>query len=462
MLKNSGSLNSNSQNIAKSIPTNLAFTKRSNIFKRFYKKLRAHGYHHNLLVLMLRGASIPLRFILNWLGAYLYGPFVMGAFSTTRSFLDISITLAGLGSDKTMIRFLSYAYAKGKQTFINTFIALSTLLFTTSVIFGGLICIFSSAIANFYHQPEFSIFFKITGITIPAIVLLILVQQAYRASKHPYLATLFETALFNSLVMTAIILLFYSGYKTIGFHLGFLIGAGATLMLGIILLIKLNYSAISALQLNHIKKALQGIPNIFKVGLILAGVNVVYLILLNLDRLVLPKFASAEQVGIYYIATRTGMFIQLVSIAFLSITPPHISKMVMQKKANQLFNYVKQQTLFASILALLVLIVIYPFVPFLLKLFGHVYQQGTTIALLSMVATFALLVGSIPGQAIIIMNKHKALFKGLLIWLPIAVLLTWILGSSWGATGVILATIISAIAQSIIQWGIFVSGVKRL
>ena len=429
---------------------------------RTVRKLINKGYHHNILVFLLRGISIPIRFLLNWLGAYLYGPFVMGAFSTTRSFLDISITLAGLGSDKTMIRFLSHAYAKSKEKFINTFIALSILLFSTSVVFGGLIYIFSSTIANFYHQPNFAIFFKITGLTIPVLVLLILVQQAYRASKRPYLATLFETTIFNTLVIIAAVLLFYIGYKTTGFHLGFLIGTGITFLFGLVLLIKLNTRAIQKLNLTQIKATLHSIPNILKIGFVLAGVNVIYLILFNLDRLILPKFVDASQVGIYYIATRAGLFVQLISIAFLSITPPHISKMVIQKKGKELLHYVKQQTLFASILALLVLFLIYPFIPFILRLFGGVYQQGNSIAILSMFATFALLLGSIAGQAVIIMNEHKKLLIWLLIWLPFAVILTWEFAGIYGTIGVIIATLISAAAQSIIQWSIFVKGAAKL
>ena len=456
MLKSSVSSDNISKDINKTtqIKSSLIFSKPLNSLKSVYTKFKSRGYHHNLLVLILRGVSIPLRFILNWLGAYLYGPFVMGAFSTTRSFLDISITLAGLGSDKTMIRFLSHAYARNKEIFISTLIVLTILFFFTATIFGSLIYIFSNNIANFYHQPEFEMFFKITGITIPVIVLLILTQQAYRASKHPYLATLFETTIYNSLVIIAILLLFYTGYKTIGFHIGFLTGTGITFLLSIIILTSLNSEAIAKLNLKHIKQACQNTPNIIKVGIILTGINVIYLILFNLDRLLLPKFVNAQQVGIYYIATRAGMFVQLISIAFLSITPPHISKMVIKKQKKQLFNYVKQQTIFASILALLVVIIIYPFIPFLLKLFGHVYQQGYIIALISIFISFVIVIGSIAGQAIIIMNEHKTLFLLLLIWLPLAGLLTWILTRSYGQIGAITATLISATIQSIIHWSI--------
>ena len=424
---------------------------KSNVFGQSY-----------LMVTIFRGISVPVRYILNWLVARLYGAFVVGAFSTTRAFLDIIVVIAGFGADKTMIHMLGHAYVKGKKEFIKTFSFLLVIFGIVSVLAGGVVYWLAPFISNIYNKPQLTVFFQITAITIPVLLILILLQQAFRASKHPFWASAFETVLYNILVVLAIVVLYfvftdfsggiYSKYVKYGFHLGFLIATGLSMVFAFIVFMLVN--KFSFLDIVSALKTIDfhaGLARLLNIGWTLTLVNIVYLILLNLDRIILPKFVSTEQVGVYYIATKIGSFVQIISMAFLTITPPHISKII-RKSPEMLVDYIKKVTYKMGILTILAGLFAVVTAQFWLSLLGKDFVSGVTIVFALVIAMTFYNLGSIAGQAVILIGEHKKLLKGLLLVLFISIFVFYVLGSLFETSGIAVSVVFLMIMQAIVHW----------
>ncbi len=424
--------------------------------RRLYKK--------SIFILAVRSVSVPVRFLLNWLGAFLYGAVVMGAFSITRFFLDILVVVAGLGGDKVMIRFLAHS-SIDKNKFRKMFSALFVLYAFTAFLFATFVFFSSGIIASIYQKMWLVPFLKLTAITLPFLVLLIFVNQAFKAINKPLIATIIETTAYNALVLFFItIFAFYikGHYKIFGFHIGFWFGTLSVFVIALWILHKnLNYRFLSIKDgINYWlgKSGKDNIQKFLRVALPIFIISVSYLYLMNIDRIFLPKFVDGTNLGVYYIAGRVAGLLQIIGIGLLAITPAIIVKKLKRRGQKSAINFIFRMSLLAFILSLFALGVLILVVPFLLSLFGQVYGSALSYINYMLIGTLIFNIGIIAGQGVVLLDKQNLLMKNLLLGVVVATISGWFLTSHFGIIGGVWLFILAQAIISISNWLALLSG----
>ncbi|MBI2010619.1 MAG: oligosaccharide flippase family protein [Candidatus Chisholmbacteria bacterium] len=161
----------------------------------------------------------------------------------------------------------------------------------------------------------------------------------------------------------------------------------------------------------------------------------------RIDILLMGKFASSYETGIYSVASRLNTGFILVGSSFASVLTPKISRVIHQKEELQ-----RQILLIAKVVILLIIGIIAVALAstwFIPLIFGPVYQESVLVfQSLSLAAIFFAV--SIPANVSLLALGHSKLIGLLsLLQLVIVIVLGWLLIPSMGSYGAALALIIT-------------------
>lgn len=161
----------------------------------------------------------------------------------------------------------------------------------------------------------------------------------------------------------------------------------------------------------------------------------------RIDILLMGKFASAYETGIYSVAARLNTGFILIGSSFASVLTPKISRVIHQKEELK-----RQLLLVAKVIVLLSLGIIAVALAstwFIPLVFGSIYRESVLVfQSLSLAAIFFM--ASIPANVSLLALGHSK-WIGLLslLQLVIVVLLGWLLIPSLGSYGSALALIVA-------------------
>lgn len=308
-----------------------------------------------------------------------FGASVWGSFAIAFTVLRLARLIGNLGTDKSIVRFISQYNVKNnwfaiKDIYKKTFF----LLLINGLILGILLYLLSPIIAKrFFNNQELVYGFRILSFGVPFLLINSLNHTSLRGIKqikeHTFLR---ETSifLFSIIIGSTFIYLFNIQLNENFPHHIYLSGIIITTVLGIILWYtksgffipkKTNHSV----TINYLIK--------FSTPMLL---STSFLFIMGwIDTLMLGAMDTEKNVGIYNVCVRVSQIITFPLIAVNSIVAPKISEFFTSSQFSKLNKYVRNATklVFLTNFPLFLIIALFP--TFILKLFGEDFTIGINV-----------------------------------------------------------------------------------
>ncbi|MFW6285750.1 MAG: oligosaccharide flippase family protein [Nanoarchaeota archaeon] len=403
---------------------------------------------------LAKGTSINLIFaifasittlIFNILAANYFGPENFGFFSLVETILGLSIMLAGLGITNSILRYFTYyrETSKAKLKGYMEFIFLIPL--SLSFVVGILLFIFSGHITNFFNFPSiFSKFIQIIAIIIPFRMFSQITGKLFLSNKM-YLHTNISFNVINKLsLIVGILLIIY-------FNLEIII---LIYLLLIIAIIRFTYSFIIFVLykdkfLIKEKEKKKEYKNWFLFSLPLFFSGFMSFVYNWGDKIIIAKFLSPTELGIYSVAFSMAMFLYTIRSNMTNIFSPIISQKFAQKNYEEIKYLYKKGTNWIFSLTLPIFLVIIVFSKQIILLLYDKSYINAYIPL--MIISIGLLINIMFGlnqQILFAKGKTKSIFYNNIFIAGFNLILNLILIPLIGIIGAAIATSISFILQN--------------
>jgi len=268
-------------------------------------------------ILLGKGASSGLHVVL----ARFLGPAGYGLFALGRAVMNIGDTIAKLGTDVGVVRFVSKEDAAGNEheaaVIFRTALALATVgSATVSVaLFAG-----APLLNSFFDKAGFIPILRCFALALPAYSLLTVTTSILQARK--YIAEQQGIIRLLTPVLKIIIIggAFLLGWRLQGAIIAFGV-SGALSLLFALHIIKVKFPGLFStpwLSL-ELKRVLR-----YSLPVLLSGLGMV--LAMRVDRILLGALGTAKGVGVYNVAATIGINISVVKASFIPVLKPVLSE----------------------------------------------------------------------------------------------------------------------------------------
>lgn len=375
----------------------------------------------------------------------LFGSSSYGLFALALTLLQLLVMFFSLGIPSAFIAF-SGGFDSEEQ---NRGLLLKSykISFLTAIIPIILLLLFSQEIAFFYDKPDLTNFLKIVFASLIVFVFHEINVNYFLSIKkfltYGLLYFVFPNLFFLILVFIVNIVKLESSTIMLAYALSF----GLTVILGLGMAFrKASYKKISLQNIEILKKS---------IPMMISGF---FLILLNwTDVLMLGKFETEENIGIYNIAFKLGYLTLFFVTAMGSVIITEVSEKFYLKDFLGLKRTINRATQITIVLTLPIALLLISFSSFFLSFFGNEFIQGKwALILITLGALFNAMTGNVDqilnmtGNEITVRN---VMFIGFLV----NVILNFILIPLYGYEG----AAFSSLLVNVIVNSIFVLLIKK-
>lgn len=377
------------------------------------------------------------------------GASVWGSFAIAFTVLRVARLLGNLGTDKSIVRFVSqFSVNKNwlaiKDIYKKTFF----LLFFNGLILGSLLYLLSPLIANriFNNQGLIS-GFRILSLGVPFIMINSLNAASLRGIKHIKEFTfLRETSIFFFTLIIGVVVIYLFQFSINSFfpHYIYLSGIIITSILGVFIWYKqtgffISRETNSSVSVNYLIKF--SAPMLFSTS---------FLFIMGwIDTLMLGAMDTEKNVGIYNVCVRISQIVVFPLTAVNSIIAPKISEFFTASQFKKLNKYVRNGTklVFLTNFPIFLLIALFPV--FILNLFGGEFTIGVNVLYILMFGMFINTLSGSVGNFLNMTGNQKVFQNILLVAALLNVTLNLILIPIYSMVGAAIAN-----ATSLIIWNL--------
>ena len=306
--------------------------------------------------LIVRVSGTICGFFVSLLVARLSGAEGVGVYLLAMSFVVIASTIARCGLDDTVVRFIS-AHASGGEwgKVANVYTVAIKLVAATSLILGSALFYFADWVAvELLQKPFMRLPLQLSSVCILPLSLSLIHAECLRGLKRTK-ASEFVRVLGAPLLT---IVLLYPMFKLEG-----ILGAISAYLIAILLVSILGWMlwirASSPYNLVY-KKPLFNYPSkyIFKSSWPLFGVAITRLVMYQAGIVFLWVLASAEDVGLFGIATKISMLILFPLSAAMSVLAPKFSELHNQGEIRRLRELSQRSTRLVSVISIPMILIV--------------------------------------------------------------------------------------------------------
>lgn len=379
-------------------------------------------------IFIFKLSGMFLNFFVTLMITNLFGSPSYGLFSLALTIQQFLVMLFSLGIPSAFISFISNFDSEEKNKgFMLKSYKISFLIGIIPII---ILLLLSNQIALFYGKPDFDIYLKIS--------FSFLLFSVFHEININYFLSLNKFKLYGLLYFVIPNLLFLilvfafhhlslPNYTTI---LAYVLSISLTVLIS--LFISLNKRKIVKVDIKTKAILSKSIP------MMLSGF---FLILLNwTDVLMLGKFESEKNIGIYNIAFKLGCLTLFFVAAMGSLIIADVSRLYNQKDFRTLKTTINKATQLTIALTLPIAFVLIFFADFLLGFFGMEFKEGkTALILITCGALFNASTGNVD-QILNMTGNEKKVLKIMFIGFVINVLLNFILIPKYGFEGAAFAS----------------------
>ena len=400
---------------------------------------------------LIRIAGQIMGFIITFIIAHYFGAKGLGDYVLAVIVLRIFVLIAKLGVDTASIRFIAEYASKKQWNNIRLYRGrVSSLLLLSTIFFSITMYVFAPHIANVVGANPFYI--RLNSFFILPMVFFILNYQGLRGLKK---ITEFSFFYWMSRVtFSAIIILItvqfsrHDNVPIFAFLLGLII---VSILSYFVFFNRLKVLEKSNNQSKEYFGTSLGYREILLVSLPLLLAQSGQFIMAWTDKLMLGGFMSAADVGIYDVAFKLSLFVNIALTSISSITSPKFAEMYSlgdMKRLRKVVHQATKITFWSTVPIVLGFIVLSPF---LLNVFGDEFKNGFyVLCILSSARLISALTG--PAGNLLQMTGREVIFmKILFIGAIINIGLNYYLIPIYGIEGAAFASLISIVFWNLIM-----------
>lgn len=406
--------------------------------------------HERLVRGIAKGAGIVffsmilsriLGFVIRAIIGRVYGPVGYGHLQSILALFAILSTIAVLGFSTSLPRQIAYYLNTGKQKALKNMLfagySLSTII---SVLFAGLLILFSKPIAlQYFHNEALIPFIQYFGAGLTFYVWLQLSANAYRGLKRMIQFSVIRDVGRFVLILLFLLILVWRDLPVR--YLG-LIYFCTFVLIGTI-------STISIFSTDPIKTArlsfdFREVSALFRFSWPLVVAAIVYNMLFRVDTLMIAYFKTQSEVGIYNAAVPIGELLTLIITSFSPFLLPAMTEKFAQEDYATLDSIYSISTKWIYLLTIPLFSLIF-FFPrfFILVVFGKQFLEATLVLqIIALGYLFSASVGP-AGNLMVVIGRTKLHLLNTLIALSINVILNFFLIQKYGIYGGAVATAFS-------------------
>jgi O-antigen/teichoic acid export membrane protein len=399
------------------------------------------------ITLVFRMIAMILSFFSMWVITNFYGESVFGLYSIALTILQISVMIFGLGIP---IAFVSFTGAFINESKVKGFFIKTLKIVLLSALIPTLIyLVFADFVANYiFNKGSLKIYFQILSLTIPFMISHEIICYYFMSIKKFITYGIFIFILPNVLFIALLIIFHFYDFEL---HYSFLAYAISILITSLIgfLAILLNKTSIEYPLISAKVVLNKSLP------MMLSGV---FLLLLNwTDVLMLARFETESQIGIYNVAFKVGYLTLFFVVSMNVIIMPKVSELFHKSYFHEMKRVVNKATQVIILLTIPLAAILIFFSKYILSFFGEAFISGSTVLILITVGgLFNALTGNVD-QILNMTDNQKLVRNIFIIGFIINVILNLILIPNYG----ILGAAVSSLVTNIFINSIFVLVIKK-
>lgn len=307
------------------------------------------------------------------LGAAAYGLYVLGT-----SLISIAQASATLGLRNGVVRFCATDREDGNTAHVKgTILGALAISLVSSVSIAALLFSFSDSISQgFFSEPSLASVIRVLALALPFYVLMGIVASFAQAFQRIDYQQGVQNILRPLANLTLVILAFLLGLQLNGALYAFLFSGVLSAGMGFYFLWRIFPDILPPIRPVYRNRSLLR----YSLPLFLAGFA--YLLMQQVDRIMLGYFGNAPDVGVYNAASVIALQLVIILNAFNPIFAPIIARLIGQHRMESLDGIYKITTRWIFSLTLPLFLGLVFFSKEIIGLFGNQFEQGWMILII--------------------------------------------------------------------------------
>lgn len=370
-----------------------------------------------------------------------------GLYALGYSVLGMVHRVSMLGLQNAAVRFGAMYHGKGdKSRLKGTFLAVLFISTCSAIIVAILLFFLSDFTAHYlFNKPQFAAVLKVFAFALPFYVLMAVSAALARGLKNIKCSTGISDVFQPVSNLFIVGIAFLLGFRLVGAVYGFVISSAFAAGLGGYLLWRIFLPLISDIEPRYEwRKILNYSLTVFLVGFS-------YMLLSNIDRIMLGYLATSGNVGVYNAAALLAAQLPIFLLSLNAIFSPVIAELYSQDRMHQLESLLKTVAKWTFTLTLPMFIVMLLFPKEIMSVFGERFVNAWLV--LIVLATGQLLhagLGSMEFVLTMTGRQKTELFNGIAL-VALNILLNIFLIPKHGILGAAIATGVSIVLLNLVR-----------
>lgn len=176
--------------------------------------------------------------------------------------------------------------------------------------------------------------------------------------------------------------------------------------------------------------------------------SVTFYLLSWVSVIILGRYVTESQIGIYNAAYKIGLSVQLFMLTINIIISPRVADLYHREKYEELKKFIHHSTRIIALVTLPVALIILVFNEWLMSFFGTNFIAGSTALIILTVATFINAVSGNVDQILYMTDNQKIFFKIIIVSLIANIIINLVLIPRYGINGAAIANLITTILMN--------------
>jgi O-antigen/teichoic acid export membrane protein len=401
---------------------------------------------------LIRGSSLAMAFrlggalmnyLLNFAIARLFGASVVGAFAIATTVVLVLGMLSRLGLDRAIVRFIAAGFARGnpdiaaRQFWIGfwVIILLGSLFAAATFVMADLIA------ASVFGKPHLAMALRWVAPAVAGASLALYTAESLRGLKRIGEFAFLRYVLVPTLSVPLLFVFVQWIEPSLVPMASFLFATAITALTGLLLIARQLPTAAPLAKAGMVSMVAIALPMLLS--------NSMGMIISWTDILMLGRFVTEEQVGIYSITFKLAFVTAIVLNAVNSISTPKFAEMYAQGHLAELGSIMRQTTRLLFLTAVPVLLVLIILGQSLLGLFGVEFKAGYSALVILIVGQFISTISGPVGNLLQMTGNERVFLKIVAAAATANVVLNLVLIPSYGIVGAAIASAITLSANNV-------------
>jgi len=412
--------------------------------------LSFHVVKAPLYALFSRGIGLLLQFMMNIVLARFIGAAGMGVYSLYTSWMMVLSSAVGMGMPNHSLRTVSVLEANNERRSIRVFsIKVISLVFFLGLITAGLISLSGDFLtATLLGEIDFDHILIFSAVAAIFFIIIRVLSESLKGLRKINAALIMETSFIPS-----IILLLLAAYYLFNLDLSvetfFYIHISSLFVLTIVML----FFLILVTRIKNKNKNVSDSPAVFSRSLFpFWGGALLNMWFINMPIILLPQFASVDEIGVFGVAYRLIALASTVLITLASIFGPQFARDYANGDIDALKRGLLHSQLYSLLIYAPILFIFIFFAEPLLGIFGEEFINGKELLWVMAIGQLLNSATGLVGYLMNMIHQEKQEFY-IQLWVTLFVLLLIILlGTYKGVMGVAIAYAIGIAVKNIVSW----------